>query len=63
MHELYDIRNKDGSKFCERYLDEYGEIQLKTTNCTISLTELQKLAFNPYDANHNRNKRNFNHKK
>lgn len=63
MHELYDIRNKDGSKFCERYKDEYGEIQLKTKNCTISLTELQKLAFDPHEASHNRDKRVLNHKK
>ena len=35
MHELYDIRTKDGSKFCERYKDEYGEIQLKTKKSSI----------------------------
>ncbi len=57
MKDNYEIRNEFGGKFCERYKDKNGEIVLKTKNCIIYLSELERKAYNPSEACGKRSKR------
>ena len=52
----YFIYGDDGRKFCERYVDDKGEIHLQTKTESIALTKIIMLASNPGLARKQRGK-------
>lgn len=54
--EDYFIYGDDGGKFCKRFVDDKGEVQLQTKNGTIALTTFITMASNPLLAKKQRGK-------
>lgn len=57
MTDNYFIFTETGDKFCRRYVDENGEVQLQTKNGTITFAKFQMMVMNPSEALKQRGKR------